>query len=277
MTNPLFILPFDHRTSFARDLLGASYPVNRSQKKQFADLKNIIFDGLLYAKKRYRGDGVIATIIDEEFGATVIKNAKIHHVPIALTMETPGHEAFGLIDGARFGKRLEKIQPTFAKALIYYEVGDEKKNVLARALLKKLSTYCEKNGFDFMLELLIQNKGPKAKWAGKIINEIEGAGIRPTVWKIEALETVKEWTALARHTTASIIILGRGESKAQVDTWVKTAAKSQRTIGFAVGRTVFLRPLQNFVRGKIDRAKAMEIIGKNFLHYIRLWEQSMKK
>lgn len=273
---PLYILPFDHRTSLVRDLLGATYPVKGAQKQRMIELKQIIFDGLLAAKAAYRGTGTLATIIDEEFGARIITQAKRHGVPIALTTEAPGHDRFAFIHGNDFGTRLTKIRPTFAKVLVYYEVGDEKRNKPTRRLLKKLSMWCEKEGIDFMLEVLIQNAGPKAQWSGKMIDECEADGVKPTIWKIEALETAAEWHALARHTKASIIILGRGESQRQVDAWLTAAAHSGKVLGFAIGRTIFLKPLQKFVAGTFTREQTVARIAKNYLHAIKLWEKEAR-
>lgn len=273
---PLYILPFDHRGSFIHDLLGKTYPVKGADKKQFIALKDVIFDGLLYAKARYKGTGALATIIDEESGVNVIKNCRKHGVPFALTTESTSHETFEFVHGNDFRAPFAKLHPTFAKALVYYTVGDEKNNKPMRKRLRELSAFCQKEGIDFMLEVLIQNEGTKADWSGKMIDEIEAAGVKPTIWKIEALETVAEWRELATHTDASIIILGRGESKKQVDTWVKAAANSGCVIGFAVGRTIFLKALKEFVAGKRTRESAVEQIGKNYLHYIRLWEKEAR-
>ena len=273
---PLFILPFDHRGSFAHDLLGKSYPVKGADKKQLIALKNIIFDGILYAKAHYKGIGALATIIDEEFGSHVIKNCRKQGVPFALTTESTVHETLEFVHGDDFRVPFATLHPTFAKALVYYTVGNTKANKPMHKSLRELSVFCQKEGIDFMLEVLIQNEGTKADWSGKMIDEIEAAGVKPTIWKIEALETVKEWRELATHTSASIIILGRGESKKQVDAWVKTAAMSGCVIGFAVGRTIFLKALKDFVAGKRTREATVEQIGKNYLHYIRLWEKEAR-
>lgn len=272
---PLYILPFDHRGSFAKDLLDATYPVKGADKRTLIACKEVIFDSLLYAKARYKGEGALATIIDEEFGAIVIKQAKKLGVPFALTTEAPTHGVFSFVHGAAFGTALKKINPTFAKALIYYTPGNEPVNKVTRARLKKLSAWCEKEQMDFMLEVLVGDM-PESKKETAIatsIDELQAAGIRPNVWKIEGLPTAQAWKRLAKHTDASLIMLGRGESPKQVDAWLKAGAQSGKAIGFAIGRTIFLKPLQNFVAEKLTREKTVEAIGKNYLRAITLWEK----
>lgn len=273
---PLFILPFDHRTSLVRDLLAKPYPVKGADKKKIIDCKNVIFEAMLWAKAQYKGAGAMATIIDEEFGTPVIRSAKKHAIPFALTTEAPGHDEFTFIDGAEFGARLKRLQPTFAKALVYYTPGNEKPNTIARKRLKKLSDWCDKEQMDFMLEILVGDMPENKKEAAitKTIDEMQADGIHPTVWKIEGLPTAQAWKRLAKHTDAKLIMLGRGESPKQVDAWLKAAAQSGKAIGFAIGRTIFLKPLVAYVAGTKNRQETIESISKNYLHAMRLWDKT---
>ncbi len=186
---PLFILPFDHRGSFARDLLGAAYPVSAEEKEKLVAFKEVIFDGLLYARTRYTGNGVIAKIIDEEFGTPVIKKAKLRNVPIALTVVSSAHDTLHFVHGEAFQAPLVELQPAFAKALIYYEVGNNATGAPIRARLKQLNNVCREIALPFMLEVLITNHGPKSQFTGAMIDEMTANGIQPNIWKIEALET----------------------------------------------------------------------------------------
>lgn len=276
--NPLFILPFDHRTSFARDLLAKPYPVKGADKKKLIECKSIIFEAMLWAKDRYTGNGAIATIIDEEFGTPVIRAAKKHGIPFALTTEASGHDEFRFLHGAEFGSALKRVRPTFAKALVYYLPGNEKANAIARKRLKKLSAWCEKEQLDFMLEVLVGDMPENKKEAAiaKTIDEMQADGIRPTVWKIEGLPTAQAWKRLAKHTDAQMIMLGRGESQKQVDDWLKAAAQSGKAIGFAVGRTIFLKAIVAYVAGTKTREETIEAIGKNYLRAMRLWDKEAR-
>lgn len=276
--NPLFILPFDHRGSFARDLLGTTYPLNRNDKKKLVECKTVIFDAILYAKAHYKGDGVLATIIDEELGTPVIRQAKKKGVPIALTTETTNHDMFAFIHGAGFDAALKRIQPAFAKALVYYTPGNEAINSLQRTRIRRLSDFCIQNELPMMLEVLVgeMEESEKEKNIIAMMEEMQDDGIQPAIWKIEGLATAEAWERVATHTDAQLIILGRGASEQQVDAWVKAAANSRKVSGFAVGRTVFLRPIQAYASGTATRKKTVETIGKNYLRYIKLWEKEAR-
>ncbi len=273
---PLYILPFDHRGSFAHDLLAKPYPVKGKDKQILVDCKEIILDGLLATKKQYKGDGALATIIDEELGTPVIKRASKLGLPFALTTEGPEHDVFHFLHGDDFASNITKINPTFVKALVYYTPGNEKANKITRSRLLKLSKFCTKESRDFMLEVLVGDmaESKKEEAITGVIDELQAAGITPNIWKIEGLPTSIAWKRVAKHTSAALIVLGRGESKKQVELWLRAAAKSGVTQGFAVGRTVFLKPLQNFLAKKLTRPQTVLAIAQNYLKEIKTWEKN---
>ncbi|HCC83649.1 TPA: hypothetical protein DEP96_02250 [Candidatus Uhrbacteria bacterium] len=273
---PLYILPCDHRGSFTHDLLGKPYPVKGKDKQILVDCKEVVLDAILYAKKQYKGDAAFATIIDEEFGTPVIKRSKKVGLPFALTTEGPEHDVYHFLHGDDFGTVITKINPTFVKALVYYTPGNEKANKVTRSRLLKLSKFCTKESRDFMLEVLVGDmaESKKEEALTTVIDELQAAGITPNIWKVEGLPTSIAWKRVAKHTTGAIIVLGRGSSKKQVELWLRAAAKSGVCIGFAVGRTVFLKPLQNFLAGKLTRPQTVLAIGQNYLKEIKTWEKN---
>ncbi len=273
---PLFILPFDHRGSFALDLLDVTFPVHGKNKKILEECKMMIYEAVLEAKSTYRGSGALGVLVDEELGSAVIRRAKKDGIPLSLTTEASGHDVFRFVHGAAFGVVLNKIHPTWAKALAYYTVGDEKKNKATRKKLRQLSDFCEKEGIDFMLEVLVgEEKGKgKEESVSAMIREMQNDGIAPSIWKLEGLEKARDWDVVAKTANAPLIVLGRGESQKQVDAWVKSAAQSGRVMGFAIGRTVFLKPLQQYIAGTLTKKSTITTIAKNYVHAIKVWEDA---
>lgn len=267
---PLFFLPFDHRASLARELLGVAYPVNRTDGKRIIELRKVIFDGFLLARKQYRGNGALAILTDEEFGRPVIATAKKHGIPLALTMEASGKTRF-TFDRLDWRSRLHAVGPMWAKALVHYVPGNEKDNATSRKNLKLLSDYCKKEQIDFLLEPLVGDGDLVAA-----IRELRKAGVRPTLWKLEGRETMAAWHALAKVAGVPMIVLGRNETQKKVDAWLTTGAKSGDTIGLAVGRTVFMEPLKKLTAKKITKKAAVAQIAKGFLHCITVWEKGAR-
>ncbi len=267
----LFILPFDHRSTFVKELLGASYPPNAKIAKQVTALKGIVFEGFLKARKLAKNPNELAILIDEEFGGGIITTAQKTGLHFALSVEKSGQPIFTFEYGEQFGDHLLKIKPTFAKALVRYDVRKVADNKIQNKRLKTLSSFCRKNKLGLMVEILTDGKVGKAKQIETTMKEMIAAGIRPTIWKVEGLDTVADWKKIRKLTTAMIIVLGRGESKKFVQNWMAVASKSGQVNGFAIGRTIFYRPLQDYLKKKLTRAQAVEQICKNYLAFVKAW------
>lgn len=271
-----FILPFDHRSTFVKSLLGFSYPPNKAQARQVMKLKKIVWDGFVDARKKCSDKNSLMVLIDEEFGRVIIKKAKRLQVPVAVSTEKSGQDLFEFQYGEHFGEHLLRINPAFAKALVRYNPAQTVANKKQLCELKKLSDFCKKQKIGLMVELLMRGKGETLTLLERSIKQIQKADITPTVWKVEGLEKARDWKRINALTDIDIIVLGRGEAKKDVELWLTQAAKSKIVDGFAVGRTVFFKPLQDYLAKRIDRKTAVSRISKNYLHFIRLWEKNCK-
>ena len=271
-----FILPFDHRSTFAKELLGFSYPTTKSQARHVTKLKRIVWDAFLLVRRELKNPPELAILVDEEFGLSILKQARRKHVPFAVCTEKSGQELFTFEHGDNFGKHLTKLKPTYAKALIRYNPAQTAKNKIQLSRLKRLSNFCQKNKINFMFELLVTGMGSQLELMERSMKQIVKVGIKPTLWKIEGLPTVTDWKKIDALTKADIIVLGRGESKKAVEKWIVEAAKSDIVDGFAVGRTIFFKPLQEYLAKRINRKMAAKKIANNYLNFIKLWQKNAK-
>jgi myo-inositol catabolism protein IolC len=290
----LFILPFDHRSSFIKNLLGLKPPLDKNQSEKVSDLKKIVFDGFFKVWRKDPKKEELGILIDHEFGGEIIKTAKNQGIIFANSAEKSGQDIFTFEYGSKFGAYLLKTRPTMAKVLVRYHPRNRKGNKIQLARLRELSAFCEKNKIKFLFELLVpaekedlkKTKGDLEIFDKKIrpnltaqaILEIQKAGIKPDIWKLEAFGEAADWKKIIfvvkrkpQYKNVGIIVLGRGENGEKVDEWLSLAARFPEVIGFAVGRTVFYPPLIKFIKKKINRKKAIELIAKNFSRLIKNW------
>lgn len=273
---PLFILPFDHRSGLTHELFDAAYPPNPAIGKKIVALKNIIFDGFLAAYPDLQKYGECGILVDEEFGSKILDRAKAMGITHAVSTETSGGSSFGFIHGKGFGRALLKREPTYAKALMNYTVGEAETNQAKMKKIRELSDFCRDEGVPFMFEPLVHGGKSPLAMTTTMMNDMHKRGIYPTLWKLEMQRTVKDWKKLDTIAKAPMILLGHGESKDVVDKWVETAAKSGVVDGFAIGRTIFFEPIKKFHEKKIDKKKAVELIAKNYAHFVKLWVKNAK-
>ncbi len=275
----IYMLPFDHRDFLIRSF-SLKRPLSKENKNLISFYKAIIFQGFLLARKQLKNNKNLAILIDEEFGSDIIKIAKQQKILLSISTEKSGQEFFEFEHGSNFGKFIKSSNPDFVKVLVRYDLDNKKQNLLQLKKLKKLNDFCKLNKMKFLIELLTPKINDKAKNTALVISEIQQYGIDPDIWKIEAYDKKSDWEIIIRQiknlknrNNVAIIMLGRGEDMKQVRSWIKIAKKFQDINGFAVGRTIFYKPIMELYNGKISKNKAIEMIKDNYIKIINFWEK----
>jgi len=295
---PLYILPFDHRGSFQTKMFGWSGELSPDQTAEIASTKQVIYDGFKAALQAGVPERKAGILVDEQFGAAILRDARANGYATACPAEKSGQEEFDFQYGEEFAKHIEAFQPTFCKVLVRYNPeGDRSLNQRQADRLKRLSDYLHTNGRSkFMFELLVppekaqldQVKGDKKAYdlglrprlMAQTIVELQDAQVEPDVWKIEGLdrrEDCQKIVAIARRgrrDNIGCIILGRGENDQKVREWLTTAATVEGFIGFAVGRTSFWDPLVDMRAQKITRHAAANEIARRYREFVDIFEKA---
>jgi myo-inositol catabolism protein IolC len=271
---PLFILPFDHRSGFAKEIFGKKYPLKGKDAAEARALKMLVWEAVQLSFNEASEAGTPGILVDEDLGEQVIKEAKAKNVVHVVSTEQSGTDSYEFLHGDDFGKALLEVKPTYAKALVHYNAGDEAVNEPQREKLKRLSDFCKENQIPLMLEVLTKATPEDPSPVITSIRELLTHHIRPAIWKLEGFTDVESWNKLAEATTIPIIMLGRGESASAVETWTKAAAQSGAVSGFAIGRTIFLDALKKYHNEECSREDAVKEIAKNYLHFIDVWKRN---
>lgn len=295
---PLYILPFDHRGSFQTRMFGWEGAVTPEQTAKIADAKRVIYDGFKAAVAAGVSRAKAGILVDEQFGAAILRDAAADGYTIACPAEKSGQDEFDFEYGEHFTHHVEAFQPTFCKVLVRYNPeGDQALNRVQAARLRRLSEYLQgKSQSRFMFELLVPaEKAQLERLEGdrhvydqelrprlmvQAIEQLQDARVEPDVWKIEGLdrhEDCREIVAAARRggrAHVGCIILGRGEDDKKVHEWLATAAGVPGFIGFAVGRTDFWDPLVAWRAGKTSREAAVAEIARRYREFVDVFEKA---
>jgi myo-inositol catabolism protein IolC len=86
---PLYILPFDHRGTFLAKMLGAKGPTTAEQAAAIAAMKQVIYDGFRAALAGGVPWDKAGILVDEQFGADVLRDATAQGYTTALTVDVP--------------------------------------------------------------------------------------------------------------------------------------------------------------------------------------------
>jgi myo-inositol catabolism protein IolC len=297
----LYVLPFDHRGSFETGMFHWHGALTAEQTAQIAAAKQVIYDGFKAALASGVPKEKAAILVDEQFGAAILRDASAQGFHFACPAEKSGQEEFDFEYGGDFAAHIEAFHPTFSKVLVRYNPGgDEVLNRRQASRLKQLSDYLRQaNRSLFMFELLVpaeksqldQVKGDKKAYDLELrpplmvgaIRELQDAGVEPDIWKIEGLdrredcETIVSTARRDGRDHVGCIILGRGEDEQKVQEWLLTAAAVPGFIGFAVGRTDFWAPLVDWRDGKQTRDAAVSQISSHYRQFVDIFEQAREK
>src|SRR5262252_6391611 len=297
---PVYILPFDHRGSFQTKLFGWQSPLSDAQTAEIAGAKRVIYDGFLAALAGGVPKEKAGILVDEQFGAAILRDAASRNIVTACPSEKSGQDEFDVEYGEDFASHIEAFNPTFCKVLVRYNPdGDESLNQRQAARLHRLSDYLKSKGRSRMLfELLVppekeqldRLKGDKKAYDLELrprlmvqsIQELQDAQVEPDVWKIEGLdsrEDCEKIVAVARRggrNKVSCIILGRGADDKKVDEWLEIAAAVPGFIGFAVGRTTFWEPVVDWRAGKLTREAAVAEVARRYQEFVGIFERGKR-
>jgi RpiB/LacA/LacB family sugar-phosphate isomerase len=294
----LYILPFDHRSSFLK-IIGIPKPPNKQGIKTAKNYKKLVYHAYLNSLKKTNEINKTNTgiLVDPWLGKDILQDAKKKKLIFCYTLEKSGQQEFKF-DQPDYKQHLQRLKPTYAKVLVRYNPQEDKTTNKRQAKrLAILSNYLQTTPTKFLFELLVpptdkQLKRSKSKQSYdkkirpaltiKAIKELQQTGVNPSIWKLEGTSSLKDLKKITKQVisfnpNSRIIILGRGESKQKAEQWIKVAAQIPEVIGFAVGRTIFQKPLENYKNKKISKTQATTQITNNFLHFIKLFENERKQ
>ena len=289
----LYLLAFDHRASFSRDLFPTSGAPTRKQVAQIADAKEVIFDGFLQALAMGAPDAAAGVLVDEHYGASVARSARERGVLLAMPVEASGQKQFSLEYGDDFGAHIDRFDPDLVKVLVRYNPADAEINAGQVHRLSALSTWLQKHGRKFLFELLVPATPEQLESVGgdadrydlelrpglllQTIAELQNGGVEPDIWKIEGLDRAQDCERVVAQARrggregVACIVLGRGASQTRVMNWLRVAAPIAGFLGFAVGRSIWFDPLRAYLDG-MPRRDVSARIGGAYLELIRVYE-----
>lgn len=290
---PLYILAFDHRSSFEELAAKAGIPAEEREGR-IREAKRVIFEGFERAIARGAPRDAAGILVDEQYGAEVARAARERGYVFAMPVEKSGQKVFDFEYGEQFGEHILAFDPTFSKVLVRYNPDDEpetKRVQLER--LKRLHDWLRERERMFLLELLVPATKAQLERVGgdadrydvevrpqltlEAIDDFYAAQIVPDIWKIEGLDRREDCERMAAKVRSdgreavSCVVLGRGADAARVDHWLRMAAGVPGYVGFAIGRTLWWEGVQGFLNGSLTREAAADTIAANYLRAIDLF------
>jgi myo-inositol catabolism protein IolC len=284
---PLYILAMDHRGTLERGIFGLTTAPTKDEIARIVQAKHVIYDGVHAAVDAGVAKDEAGILVDEQYGATIAREAVARGELLAMTVEKSGGSELQFEYGDAFGSHLDEFNVTFGKVLVRYNPdGDAALNARQAALLKKLADYLHNSGRKLLLEVVIPGtSGQLATVNGdlyrydteirpdltvRMIEQLQAAGIETDIWKIEGLDRRADCIRVAAQARSGgrdrvgCVVLGRAADLPRVEHWLREAAGVPGYVGFAIGRTLWWDAIKEYVAGNLDHAGATARIAASY-------------
>jgi 5-dehydro-2-deoxygluconokinase len=262
---------FDHRAQL-EDIPGAT-------PARIAQFKNLCLDAALAVSKGQPGFGLLC---DNRLGRSALHRAAGQGLWIGRPVEWPGSRPLTLEPeiGPDYGGLNEWPLEHVVKVLCFCHPSDATEmRASQEATITRLFHACRRNRLEMLLEVIPSKVGPvDDHTTAKLITRFYDIGIYPDWWKLEPMQTDAAWAATcdAINTrdphTQGIVVLGLGQSEAELASAFQLAAKHPLVKGFAVGRTIHGDVGRDWMAGRIDDATAVATMAANFTRLCNIWD-----
>jgi myo-inositol catabolism protein IolC len=282
VTDLLFVLAFDHRTSLMRSFFRVEGTPTAEDEARARSAKSVIWEGLRQAVEDGRvARSEAAALVDTAYGADVVGAAKAAGIRVAVPVEASGRAELAF-EYADWRTRLRALRPDWVKVLVRYNPdGDVEMNGRQRRRLRELSQMCNDAGLEVMVELLVppepSQEGPaydtevRPGLMVRAIDELRRDEIDADVWKIEGLDRTEDCRRVAWAAGTRCVVLGRGADRDAVDRWLRAGAGVPGFAGFAIGRSIWWEALEAFFAGTTDREAATAAIAAEYARYAEVY------
>ena len=246
---------------------------------KIAAFKELCLDATLAVSQGQPGYGLLC---DSRLGRDALYRAAGRGLWIGRPVEWPTSRPLTLEPeiGADFGGLSEWPLEHVVKVLCFCHPDDDAAMRAAQEdVVQRLFQACRRNRLEFLLEVIPSKVGPTGEMTtATLIRRFYDIGIYPDWWKLEPMQTRSAWAATCAAIeendahTQGIVILGLGQSEAELAASFNLAAEFPLVKGFAVGRTIHGDVGRDWIAGKIDDKAAVATMAANYRRMCDYWD-----
>jgi 5-dehydro-2-deoxygluconokinase len=273
----LMALAIDHRAQLEK--LADEVPVSRLKIGEF---KLLAVAAAVRVQECHRDlpQGTFGMLIDGTYGRDALFRAVEYGLWIGRPVEEPGSRPLEFEGGGSLGSKLAEWPLVHTiKCLAFYHPDDpvEMRTKQDRELLR-LADAARASGHEFLVEIIAGKHGEvNDETVAVVLAHLYRLGIRPDWWKLEPQRTAAAWNKIAAvvaeydRSCRGILMLGLEAPEDQLKEAFLTAAPCSIVRGFAVGRSIFAEPAQQWLSGTITDAAAIEAMAGSFGQLVDAW------
>jgi len=279
--NELNVMAFDHRSQFFELARDAGAPESRIPR-----LKQLLVQAAERVERSRGLRGRIGVLIDEVYGEDALYAATGRGWWVGRPVELPGSRPLRFDGGTCIGTQLVRWpREQVVKCLVHYHPDDDIDLRLEQeARLQELWTATRDTGHELLLEVIPpRGTTPLADVDAdaavlRAVTRLYTIGLKPEWWKLAPMQAAG-WAGLAALVAArdpqcrGAVILGLNQPLAHLARGFE-AATHPIVKGFMVGRTLWVAPAQDWLRGDSSDESFMATVAANFETLVDAWRSS---
>ena len=116
----------------------------------------------------------------------------------------------------------------------------------------------------------------------EMIRRVYALGLKPDWWKLAPPEDPADWRLIedaiaeADPLCRGVVLLGFDAPLAELEASFAAAARAPICKGFAIGRSIFGKPAEEWLSGKIDDDGAVAAMARAYGRLIEIWRKARK-
>jgi 5-dehydro-2-deoxygluconokinase len=237
------------------------------------------------AQKTLKVEEGLGVIIDGRYGLEALFAAEGAGGWIARPIEVPGQTPLQFEGGNNITATLREWPLSHTvKCLVFYHPEDDA--ALRKAQIEKvalLQEACRATRHELLLEVISsKSRLCDAHTVATAIGQFYAAGIYPDWWKLQSPADAETWrnisAAIEKHDPhcRGVLLLGLDAPEAEMKASFLLAADQAICKGFAVGRTIFGAPAEEWFAGKINDEEAVKRMSENYARLVSFWRDARK-
>lgn len=265
------VFAFDHRIQFEQ--------MDGATPEKIGRFKELCLQAALDVRDGRSGYGILC---DDRLGRRALQAASGSGLWIGRPTERPGSRPleFEADLGEDLGGLHEWPLENVVKVLCFCHPDDEVGlRDRQEANIKRLFIAAHRHRLEMLLEVIPSRVGPvDDETTAALIQRFYEIGVYPDWWKLEPMKTEAAWhnvvTAIEENdpNTRGIVVLGLAAEEKELEESFRVAARQPLVRGFAVGRTIFAEPAQQWLAGEIDDDTAIAEMKDRFGRLAQVWD-----
>ncbi|MDU8923315.1 5-dehydro-2-deoxygluconokinase [Pasteurellaceae bacterium LIM206] len=271
----LCIFAFDHRKQLVDMAKKCGADVKRIPK-----LKTLLLKAAEQtAEEEGIAHGHAGILADTTFGQNALNAITGKGWWIGRPIEEPSSRPLTLEHGDLGSQLISWPLEHVVKCLVFYHPSDDTEMKASQdRKLKEIYQACCRTGHELLIEIILpSDKEQNENYYADIIKHFYTIGIKPDWWKLPGV-SANAWQNISAVITENdiycrgILILGLDAPEETFKDVFRHSANAPLVKGFAVGRTIFGRPSEDWLAGRLTDDELVKAVSEKYRNLIQLWK-----